>query len=420
MLYKEHILQDYIWAIPSTKVLTIQYHGYIGLIKTEEKALHYIFLNNIPVRCTTIVNTILEYFIQHLKHHMITYNVSKEMIFLMFFINCPTTEVVVTTKNDKKIMLLYKIRDVLDSVRQFINNIFLDEFFVKQLYEYIQFHIPKRVQKINNSAESLKVHNVLPLCLYEVDSMEKIRKTKKSILYNTNINHNPFTVFYTKYGIFLYESIKRRRSGENYIIDIEHLKMGTFIRKKPKLQNISYNCNRYYYKENITTNISNNFHSKENMEYIDCVNPNSINTIANVEQTLSDAKKKEYSIEKTDHVEDYNCSLSEWSDWSYHTDKVKNDRIEMQNTLSELENKNESIKRNEKYYKVFDFLPKKLNNLVQFRPIKLIKTPSSNNIDTSIPFHELTHNYQGMVRRYNFYILLSYTYIIYLYMYMYI
>ncbi|XP_046832489.1 DNA mismatch repair protein Mlh3-like isoform X2 [Vespa crabro] len=306
MLYEEYILQDYIWAIPSTNVLTIQYHGYIGLIKTEEKALHYIYLNNRPVYCTTIINTILDYFIQHLSYHMRMCNVSKETIFFMFFINCPTTEVVVTTKNDKRFMLLYKTRDVLDSVRQFINNIFLDEFFIKQLYEYIQFHIPKRIQKIDKSAESQKVHNVLPLSLYKVDRLEKIHKTKKSILYNTNINHNPITVFYTKYGMFLYESIKQGRSVENYIIDIEHLK-------------------------------------------------------------------------------------TEWSDWSYHTNKVKSDKIEMQNTPYKLKNKNESI---EKYYKVFDFLPQKLNNLVQFRPIKLIKTPSFNSIDTSILFNELTYNYQ--------------------------
>ncbi|XP_047364016.1 DNA mismatch repair protein Mlh3-like isoform X4 [Vespa velutina] len=372
MLYEEYILQDYIWAIPSTNVLTIQYHGYIGLIKTEEKALHYIFLNNRPVYCTTIINTILDYFIQHLSYHMRMYNVNKETIFFMFFINCPTTEVVVTTKNDKRFMLLYKTRDVLDSVRQFINNIFLDECFIKQLYEYIQFHIPKRIQKIDKSAESQKVHNVLPLCLYKVDHLEKIHKTKKSILYNTNINHNPITVFYTKYGMFLYESIKQGRSVENYIIDIEHLKTGTFTKKKQKLQNI---------------NISNNFNSKENVEHINCVNSNSIN---NVEQTLSGAKQK-HNIEKTDHVEDYNCSLSEWSDWSYHTNKVKSDKIEMQNTLYKSKNKNESI---EKYYKVFDFLPQKLNNLVQFRPIKLIKTPSFNSIDTSILFNELTYNYQ--------------------------
>ncbi|XP_035723636.1 DNA mismatch repair protein Mlh3-like isoform X4 [Vespa mandarinia] len=306
MLYEEYILQDYIWAIPSTNVLNIQYHGYIGLIKTKEKALHYIFLNNRPVYCTTIINTILDYFIQHLSYHMRMCNVSKETIFFMFFINCPTTEVIVTTKNDKRFMLLYKTRDVLDSVRQFINNIFLDECFIKQLYEYIQFHIPKRIQKINKSAESQKVHNVLPLCLYKVDRLEKIHKTKKSILYNTNINHNPITVFYTKYGMFLYESIKQGRSVENYIIDIKHLK-------------------------------------------------------------------------------------TEWSDWSYHTNKVKSDKIEMQNTLYKLKNKNESI---EKYYKVFDFLPQKLNNLVQFRPIKLIKTPSFNSIDTSILFNELTYNYQ--------------------------
>ncbi|XP_047364015.1 DNA mismatch repair protein Mlh3-like isoform X3 [Vespa velutina] len=311
MLYEEYILQDYIWAIPSTNVLTIQYHGYIGLIKTEEKALHYIFLNNRPVYCTTIINTILDYFIQHLSYHMRMYNVNKETIFFMFFINCPTTEVVVTTKNDKRFMLLYKTRDVLDSVRQFINNIFLDECFIKQLYEYIQFHIPKRIQKIDKSAESQKVHNVLPLCLYKVDHLEKIHKTKKSILYNTNINHNPITVFYTKYGMFLYESIKQGRSVENYIIDIEHLK-------------------------------------------------------------------------------------TEWSDWSYHTNKVKSDKIEMQNTLYKSKNKNESI---EKYYKVFDFLPQKLNNLVQFRPIKLIKTPSFNSIDTSILFNELTYNYQENEKR---------------------
>ncbi|XP_035723634.1 DNA mismatch repair protein Mlh3-like isoform X2 [Vespa mandarinia] len=387
MLYEEYILQDYIWAIPSTNVLNIQYHGYIGLIKTKEKALHYIFLNNRPVYCTTIINTILDYFIQHLSYHMRMCNVSKETIFFMFFINCPTTEVIVTTKNDKRFMLLYKTRDVLDSVRQFINNIFLDECFIKQLYEYIQFHIPKRIQKINKSAESQKVHNVLPLCLYKVDRLEKIHKTKKSILYNTNINHNPITVFYTKYGMFLYESIKQGRSVENYIIDIKHLKTGTFTKKKQKLQNINYNCNQYCSEENITSNIPNNFNSKENVEYINCVNSNSIN---NVEQTLSDAKQK-HNIEKTVHVEDYNCSLSEWSDWSYHTNKVKSDKIEMQNTLYKLKNKNESI---EKYYKVFDFLPQKLNNLVQFRPIKLIKTPSFNSIDTSILFNELTYNYQ--------------------------
>ncbi|KAF7385058.1 hypothetical protein HZH66_012144 [Vespula vulgaris] len=365
MLYGEHILQDYIWTIPSTKVLTIQYHGYIGMIKTEKKALHYIFLNNRPVYCTTIINTILDYFIQHL-----------------------TTEVVVTTKNDKRFMLLYKIRDVLDSVRQFINSIFLDEFFIKQLYEYIQFHIPKQVQKIDKSVESQKVHNVLPLYL-KVDHLKKNHKTKKSILYNTNINHNPITVFYTKYGMFLYESIKQGRSIENYIIDIEHLKTDTFIKKRQKLQNINYNCNQYCFEENITSNISNNFDSKENIEYINCVNPNSNNTIANIEQTLS--AKQEHDIEKTDHVEDYNCSLSEWSDWSYHTNEVKNDGIEVQNTLSKLKKKNESIK---KYYKVFDFLPQKLNNLVQFKAIKLIKTPSFNNIDTSISFNEITHNYQ--------------------------
>ncbi|KAL2711698.1 DNA mismatch repair protein Mlh3-like [Vespula squamosa] len=388
MLYGEHILQDYIWVIPSTKVLNIQYHGYIGMIKTKEKALHYIFLNNRPVYCTTIINTILDYFIQHLSYYMRICNVSKEMIFFMFFINCTTTEVVVTAKNDKRFMLLYKIRDVLDSVRQFINNIFLDEFFIKRLYEYIQFHIPKQVQKIDKSVESQKVHNVLPLYL-KVDHLEKIHKTKRSILYNTNINHNPITVFYTKYGMFLYESIKQGKSVENYIIDIKHLKTGTFIKKKQKLQNISYNCNQYYFEENITSNISNNFDSKENIEYTNCMNPNSIDIMTNVEQTLS--AKEEHNIEKTDHVEDYNCSLSEWSDWSYHTNKVKDDEIEMQNTHSKLKKKNGSIK---KYYKVFDFLPQKLNNLVQFKPIKLIKTPSFNNIDTSISFNELRHNYQ--------------------------
>ncbi|XP_014605935.1 PREDICTED: DNA mismatch repair protein Mlh3-like [Polistes canadensis] len=190
-----------------------------------------------------------------------------------------------------------------------------------------------------------------------------------------------------RFGIFPYESIKRRNSIENYIINEEYLKTGTFFIKKPKLQNVDCNRNQRCFEKNIIFNIFKNCNTKE---YTNHVNPSSVKTTVNAEQTLS--TKQGNSIEKkTDFIEDYNCSLFEWSDWSYHTNEVKYNEVEKHTSLSKLNKKNESI---EKYYKVFDFLPQKLNNLAQFRSIKLIKTPSFDNIDTSIFFNELTCNYE--------------------------
>ncbi|KAK2580622.1 hypothetical protein KPH14_007734 [Odynerus spinipes] len=404
LLYKERTLHDFIWDIACTTVLSIQYHGYFGLIKNQENAVHYIFLNNRPVYCSTIINTILDYFIQNLSLHLETYNVTKEMIFLIFFINCPSTEFVVTTRNDKRFVLLYKVRDILDSIRHYINNIFLNEFFLEKLCEYIQYHMPKQVQKINKTMEFQKVHDILPLFFYELDFFHKNHKTKKSILYNTNINHNPITVFCTKYGMNIYESKREKSSEGNYIIDmlcnIPHVKTK---------QNIIFNQDQHCFEKDNLANISNNFTRyfslQENIEHANCVNETSMNIMINqdtnfltkeeyieLEKNLDQLEKsQELHIPKyNSYVKDYSCSLSEWSDWSYHSNLANNC------TISKLKRTCENIEK----YTFFDFLPQKLNNLLKFKSIKLTEAPSLNSIDKNVFSIELSYNYQENVEQY--------------------
>ncbi|KAI4489436.1 hypothetical protein M0802_011108 [Mischocyttarus mexicanus] len=312
------------------------------------------------------------------NNHLYKYKDLKNCINMRHYICSDFKEKKITYK-------LQNINDLLECIKVFITNLFAKEKFIKEIFEYSKLY-PIIPIKTDNTCAKYQVKNNLPLSFYEKDHLKNINKNKKSILFNSNIKHNPLTIFFTKYGIFPYESIKQRNSIENYIIDKEHLKNGTFLIKKPKLQDLN---------NNIIFDISKNFNKKENVEYINPINQSSIKTTIHVEQTLS--TKQENIIEnKTDHIEDYNCSLFEWSDWNYDTNEMKtiNEINEIKKKQTSISKLNENDKTIEKYYKVFDFLPQKLNNIAQFKSIKLIKTPSFDNIDTKIPFNELTINYQ--------------------------
>ncbi|XP_076228815.1 uncharacterized protein LOC116428374 [Nomia melanderi] len=128
LLYYKEVSFNNLWYINNMNDPCTKFHAFIGFSNRKSNAIQYIFLNNRPVHCPLIRQVISNAFINALKLfvkaglHQIP---KRKAIFILLFISC--TEHIFTLENRKKTLILPSVRNLLLSIQNEIETIFLKD-----------------------------------------------------------------------------------------------------------------------------------------------------------------------------------------------------------------------------------------------------------------------------------------------------
>lgn len=334
LLYNTEISIDNLWHIESTKESDIKFSAYIGSGNVILNDRQYIFLNNRPVHCPLILQMVLATFIAALHNCIRTQYwqiPKKETIFILLFITCK--EYFFTIENGKKTLILPKIQDLLQSVRNEILNTFAK----------------------NNT-----------MCLSK-SALSHI-KGQKNLIYSCENNFNNAKLFENTLIHRELRASKRACVLHTFCHIIKKrtttLKILPIFENTTNKQKASINCFDRMKLNSINTQVeckSNETQCKMSLNQL------KINETTDAVQLLTPASQN-----NTISKETVTLTLSEWSNWTYPD-----------NGSYSLKKINKLHSNSQKFYKHFNFLPEKLHKLLRGNT-KLTKTDILNESRRSI------------------------------------
>jgi len=329
----------------------MNYHGYIGL--SDENTLQWIFLNDRLIYYPLILKLIKIAFKKKLRLSVNQksnwQDLRKKNIFILIFLTFSQKTFTFAIKNEKRYAMFYDTQKILNNIR---NSVF--KCLAEQITNYTaipyshgkltkQKHLRSKRSIFHNDMNK-RNKNLTPLMKQKnvmIDSKKNLRR--KAI---SSIVTNHFDECHNKYNNIksINHYIAKYTKKEKYLLNsIEHQTENIFT-KHAKL-----------YEKAFRDKIYNN---------VDKVQK-TVNSVANNSIEFDNNYDKNHDNNSNNCVE-ISSSLSVWSNWSYYTynEKECNSSRNINNTFSKNNMHSQELF---KYIKQFDFLPRKLCNLLQYR-----------------------------------------------------
>ncbi|XP_076634703.1 DNA mismatch repair protein MutL [Colletes latitarsis] len=308
LLYNREISVDNLHYIESTKDSDTKFSAYIGLTNTKLTAKQYIFLNNRPVHCPFILQMISTIVITTIKcfatarYWQIP---KKEAIFILLFITCE--EYFFTVEKGTKTLILPRVQDLLQNIRNEITNIFAKN----------------TMPLFNNVSNHVREHNNSIYSYANASFPQKLFASKQNCVLHTLCH------------------VIRRKVTE---LNVPPIHENLIEKQNPstvdcfdplKVNNVN-SQERYINNKSRCEVVTNRLNANE----------------------ITDAVQLFTPVSRSNNVmkESITLTISEWSNWTYHDNESYN---------SKKINKFNDNSRVTNFYKHFDFLPKKLHKLLR-------------------------------------------------------
>lgn len=392
VLFKENLSSDHIWLIQHIAESNMMiYHGYIGL--SDKNTMQRIFLNNKPI-CSSLILKLIKISFKETLSLDEEFNIQNKNIFIVFFLTLPKKEFTYIIEKEKKCVMFYDIHKILSSIKSCIfkrlskeNTVYAGSSYLTKRQPLKKMYLRSKTPVFNNK------HNK-----YFRSLMKKYKKLQKSriamIGFKRDISR--CRIDYSKKphnesnnADVISSCIKKDKNNRlpsasrnfqmGIKMDINSMKH-TVLRKNfstVKSSNIEnlYSSRKYTHEFNNEksaplettgstclqdSKITKNIYNHANETGMSCTNS------ANVSIK---SKKILYNYRNSNDCLNTISVLSEWSDWTNcMNDKPNNS---MKNIYNILPKNNTGFQQSIKRVNQFDFLPRKLCNLLQYRHAKL-------------------------------------------------
>ncbi|XP_026830130.1 DNA mismatch repair protein Mlh3 [Ooceraea biroi] len=349
-LFGKNLPLNHIWLIRCNAEYNMSYHGYIGL--SDENTAQWIFLNHKLIYCPLILKLIEASFKRKLRlsinQETNRQDLRNKNIFILIFLTFSPKTFTFVTENEKRYVMFYDMQKILNNIK---NSVF------KCLTEQIKDRTApyscetQLVKQIYLKSERPILHNDINARNKSLTSLMKERKIKerekvvtiaikRKKITSASIVNNYFDKQYNKNCNI--EAISCcAEKGKNMSNSIQH-----------QTRSMSAERTELYEKE-VTDNAYNN---------VDKMQTNFTNSVTN--DSIGFHKSYDYN---NDNNNDFvkSSPLSVWSNWTYYTNKGERNSSGNVNAFS----KKNNVQKQKLFEctKQFDFLPRKLYNLLHLR-----------------------------------------------------
>lgn len=363
-LFGKDLPLNRVWSIQCSPECNTNYHGYVGL--SDKKATQWIFLNHKPIYCPLILRLIKIAFKERLnlssdQEKLIVRDSYVENMFILFFLTVSQKEFTFVTENGKRYIMFYDMQKILNTIKNCTFKCFAEETTISAVTPYLCK--TQLLRRIYLKSEKSIFNNDINGCKNITSSVIK----NKIVTIGFKRRKITSTVI-TKY---LDKQHKRDDNIEipNYYID----------KKDNILNSIQCQIDVASIKH---TNLCENKAIKKRHNGVDKTQGSFMNFDITDNYTKSD-EVYNYCDDNNNTFVNMISPLSEWSNWTYYTNNKKHEPArDSYNTFSE------NDIRSRQFFECnnqFDFLPRKLYDLLQYRHVKLTNVKDFNSPNDIIP-----------------------------------
>jgi DNA mismatch repair ATPase MutL len=345
----------------------MNYHGYIGL--SDEDTLQWIFLNDRLIYYPLILKLIKVAFKKKLRLSVNQksnwQDLRKKNMFILIFLTFSQKTFTFAVENEKRYAMFYDTQKILNNIR---NSVF------KCL------------------AEQITNHTAIPYSHGKLARQITHLKSKRSAFRNDMNKRNKNLTPLMKQKNFMIDS-KRRKAVSSIVPN--HVHFDECHNKHNKIKSINHYIAKYTKKERYLLNSiehqTENIFTKHTELYEKAFRDKIYNNVNKVQKSFANSIANNcMEFDKNYDKNHYNNSnnsveisspLSVWSNWSCYTnEKECNSSRNINDTFSK---NNMHCQELFKYIKQFDFLPRKLCNLLRYR-VKLTNIQCLNSPNNTI------------------------------------
>lgn len=338
-----------VWSIQCGPEFGARYHGYVGL--SDKGAMQWIFLNHRPICCPLILRLIKIAFEERLNLSSDRESRDRNM-FILFFLTFSRKEFTFVTETGRSYITFYDMQKILNAIK---------------------------TCAFKRLAENATVSAPIPYSC-KTQLLRIYLKSEKSVSSNVNGRKNVTSSLIENRVTIGFKGGETTSAIVTDHVDTQHRDNNTesikcYMDKKNNVLN-STRCQITSMKH---ANLCEEKAVKKTHNGDDKVRGSSMNDVAR----NSIKSDKAYNNHDNNNFVDMITPLSEWSNWTYHTNNKTRDPTRNTNNVI-----SENDIRSRLFYESnnqFDFLPRKLHGLLHRRHVKLTNVKCFDSPNDTVP-----------------------------------